>query len=342
MIASAVTARHSKSAAKQKPEVSADLKQLLEEWVRKRFGTSGIVALAVVLVLGGIWWKWDDVSKLPGVAELVKMLSQEKLPHADSDRFSIAVAHLDGDTNGEDENLLVDALERFATTDPKSNLPDLKILRFDRTIELKGGDPELAASQGHETARHLLTESGADVILWGTVLRAGNETRARLFWTAKGVATHGKATDLYAVQFELPKVFWTDMTQWLGLLVESQAAELQKLQGQYAVGRLKPFIERSRKILVTENWDADTQAKVQVMLAYALRIYGEQSGISQPLEEAIEDLKEALKERTRERVPLDWATTQNNLGSRGHRRICSKTHAKRHLGMLSEDSAVAG
>ena len=24
---------------------------------------------------------------------------------------------------------------------------------------------------------------------------------------------------------------------------------------------------------------------------------------------------EALKERTRERVPLDWATTQNNLGA---------------------------
>jgi hypothetical protein len=35
---------------------------------------------------------------------------------------------------------------------------------------------------------------------------------------------------------------------------------------------------------------------------------------SQPLEEAIGDLEEALKERTRERVPLDWAQTQNNLG----------------------------
>ena len=33
------------------------------------------------------------------------------------------------------------------------------------------------------------------------------------------------------------------------------------------------------------------------------------------LEEAVVAYREALKERTRERVPLQWATTQNNLGA---------------------------
>ncbi|MBI1331136.1 MAG: tetratricopeptide repeat protein, partial [Alphaproteobacteria bacterium] len=33
------------------------------------------------------------------------------------------------------------------------------------------------------------------------------------------------------------------------------------------------------------------------------------------LEEAVTAYREALKERTRERVPLDWAMTQNNLGT---------------------------
>ena len=33
------------------------------------------------------------------------------------------------------------------------------------------------------------------------------------------------------------------------------------------------------------------------------------------LEEAVAAYREALKEYTRERVPLDWATTQNNLGN---------------------------
>ena len=33
------------------------------------------------------------------------------------------------------------------------------------------------------------------------------------------------------------------------------------------------------------------------------------------LEEAVAAYREALKERTRERVPLEWAKTQNNLGN---------------------------
>jgi hypothetical protein len=34
-----------------------------------------------------------------------------------------------------------------------------------------------------------------------------------------------------------------------------------------------------------------------------------------PLGQAVVAYREALKERTRERVPLDWAMTQNNLGA---------------------------
>ena len=44
-------------------------------------------------------------------------------------------------------------------------------------------------------------------------------------------------------------------------------------------------------------------------------VIGEQSGDPTRLEESINAYRDALKERTRERVPLDWATTQNNLGN---------------------------
>ena len=37
-------------------------------------------------------------------------------------------------------------------------------------------------------------------------------------------------------------------------------------------------------------------------------------GGTERLEQAVAAFTEALKERTRERVPLGWATTQNNLG----------------------------
>ena len=41
---------------------------------------------------------------------------------------------------------------------------------------------------------------------------------------------------------------------------------------------------------------------------------GERESGTARLEEAVAAYREALKEWTRERVPLDWATTQNNLG----------------------------
>ena len=45
------------------------------------------------------------------------------------------------------------------------------------------------------------------------------------------------------------------------------------------------------------------------------RELGERESGTARLEEAVAAYREALKEWTRERVPLEWATTQNNLGN---------------------------
>ena len=42
---------------------------------------------------------------------------------------------------------------------------------------------------------------------------------------------------------------------------------------------------------------------------------GERESGTATLEEAVAAFREALKENTRERVPLDWAATQKNLGN---------------------------
>ncbi len=49
-------------------------------------------------------------------------------------------------------------------------------------------------------------------------------------------------------------------------------------------------------------------------MALPLRL-GEWESGTERLEQAVAAFTEALKERTRERVPLDWAATQNNLGA---------------------------
>ena len=48
---------------------------------------------------------------------------------------------------------------------------------------------------------------------------------------------------------------------------------------------------------------------------HALEALGERESGTARLEEAVAAYRAALEERTRERVPLDWAATQNNLGN---------------------------
>jgi hypothetical protein len=72
-------------------------------------------------------------------------------------------------------------------------------------FETKGSDVELEASKGHEAARRLLVQSGADVLLWERVLREADPLR--IFRTPSRWVAHGKTTGLCAVQgFQLPVV----------------------------------------------------------------------------------------------------------------------------------------
>ena len=52
-----------------------------------------------------------------------------------------------------------------------------------------------------------------------------------------------------------------------------------------------------------------------LLLGTALQVLGERESSTARLEEAVTAYRDALKEYTRERVPLDWAMTQNNLGN---------------------------
>ena len=56
------------------------------------------------------------------------------------------------------------------------------------------------------------------------------------------------------------------------------------------------------------------------------RRLGERESGTARLEEAVAAFREALKEWTRERVPLDWAMTQNNLGNALEPRRAGERH----------------
>jgi tetratricopeptide (TPR) repeat protein len=238
-------------------------------------------------------------------------ITEKTLPRAVPGKFNVAVAHLVGDNDREMERLILESLTEFQS---------VATLSFDRVIGSEEGNREEAEREGHERARALLKSSGADVLLWGVVLRQGSKSLPKLYWTpARDVAMSLRSARYQMTEvLSLPSIFWQDLANVLALLVASSEAEFVAQEGHYTADRLAPFIGRARNLLQSrhaEHWSAATRAKVLTIFGSALTTYGRQLGQKEPLREAVTSFRRALEEYTRERVPfLDWAMTQNELG----------------------------
>ena len=86
------------------------------------------------------------------------------------------------------------------------------------------------------------------------------------------------------------------------------------------------LIEVRRKLL-TIAASGKERGLAQTNLGIALWRLGERERSTAKLEKAVAAYRKALKEWTRERVPLDWAMTQNNLGN-GYLRRARAQHGK--------------
>jgi len=73
-------------------------------------------------------------------------------------------------------------------------------------------------------------------------------------------------------------------------------------------------IEISRLALVSAQ-STEERGIALIDLGLALTVLGERESGTARLEDAVTAFRDALKEYTRERVPLNWATIQNNLGN---------------------------
>ena len=293
------------------PNKPPDLYEIIKIWVYEHYGVVGLIVLAIIGAAIYAYTNWDKVSRWPGVQWLIARLSRAPIPKADPNRFSVMVAHLEHDVNHHHEKLTLAALNEYE---------GIQLLPLDRTIVL-GSFSEETTKRGHETARRYLEQSGASVLICEMVLGEGATSIPYLHWTdSKGEKRAPKRYDAPRMeeQLRLPAVFWTDLKDILRLLVASRDAEFRAEEGHYTADLLPPFIARVRTLLAASagrpEWHADARASTRVILANALTDFGDQRGESRPIEEAVGVYREALMEYIRERVPLDWAMTQNNLG----------------------------
>jgi tetratricopeptide (TPR) repeat protein len=253
-----------------------------------------------------VWWNWDNIAKRPGVESILARFTQRALPTAPAGRLAIAVAHLDKDKDREHETLLLDELRQFE---------GVEVVSVDRTVDSE----QPAKKKAEEEARGLLRQTGADVLVWGSVISLSGKSAMRLYWTPARDVPGAKSTGKYSTEtIALPAEFWSDLKQILGLLTQSRIAALTIDQyGHYVADKLAPLIAQVRALVQSREgvWNPETLAGVRFSLADALELDGEQSGNNESLAESIALYRKVLDERTRARVPLDWARTQMNLGN---------------------------
>jgi len=140
-----------------------DFSERIKRDMYGRWGLPGLAFFVFVCFMGPDIWKWTKVHILVPV---YCVLAQKPIPKADPGRFAIALAHLEHDSDGEVERTLAQLLSEF---------DGVQQLRFDRVISLEGGDIEKTESAGHDEAKAYLSQSGAQVLIWGSVLHQGGD-----------------------------------------------------------------------------------------------------------------------------------------------------------------------
>lgn len=289
-----------------------EIRKVFQRYIYKRFGFKGLLVIVVVGLFVAFWWNWSEIKERPGISQFVERFMRQPVPKANPAHYSVMVASIESDEHAEHQQLIVEALKEF---------DGIEVLSLDRTIPLKGSYANELVKVGHSKAREYLLQSGAQVLIWGTVLRHGSKSMPKLYWTLLSDTAPNKKPGRYnpTEELGLPALFWTDFIEVLSLLVATQSAEYFSARSQYVAENLLPFIERVRNLVASiesqTGWSTDTKGTVLFTLASALNVYGEQSGQNAPLEEAISYFRMASQEWERDRVPLAWAATQVGIGT---------------------------
>jgi tetratricopeptide (TPR) repeat protein len=272
--------------------------------------------LAVVLGVGALiaWWFREFlVAYLPRLnpARVGRAARRRDLPLPSGERFVVLIADLQGDDD-----------EKSQTRHVAAALAPYRGLDVQRI----GPGPEwdVGSRDAFEAkARALLAERLGDVLLSGDVAAAGKGLRLRILPSDSSISARRETPDgrrpgeYTLTETGLPLDFDQDFNAMLVALVAASVAPATERQGQYLVDVLEPVAGRLKHLCsnVPDEMDHDQRGGLWRALGLASAVMGEQKGESGWLDQAVAAFRAALEVRTRERVPLDWAMTQNDLGT---------------------------
>ena len=253
----------------------------------------------------------------------------ETKPPRPEDRFRFVLCWLEDDTSGRDTKIVEQAF---------FGIEGVELVRSARIVKASGAANEWRPAI-RKGARKVLDKWNADLAVFGLVKESG-KALSLWFVPREGDGTLRRRADKpYALEnVTLQREFREDISAQLAS--ESLRAVVPlvdtKVRGQVLK---KGLIDATKKLAALLEGDAITQPKrrAALFLAHgdALATLGKRERGRERLEQSVAAYTEALKEYTRERVPLQWAMTQNNLGN------ALQTLGKRESGLGRLEQSVA-
>lgn len=178
------------------------------------------------------------------------------------------------------------------------------------------GDPEDDARGANRKGQKYLDRGKhrGDLLIWGQILQESKLVELRFTSRAHDGAEQRRFN--LTEKMLLAPDFGPEMAAALAAIAAQLALPAMN-PGKYVADVLIPM---GHKFALLANhfpvsMGPDERGMLLHYYALAERTIGEQRGDSDALIRAIRAYRAALGERTRERVPLDWATTQNSLGN---------------------------
>jgi len=263
---------------------------------------AGVLSIPLIYVVLVLWKRF-------------KTRAGRATPKARGDRISIYVAKLGDDKESESTRTAV--MESIYKELDKSIVEILPA-----GIQLRptpGVSEDEAARKPAKKARALLRDKGGDLLIWGLLHNLGGKLQVELHFTPAGEGLAGAERKIFGFgeKLTLDADFGPEMGAALSAIAAVSAAPAVDQSGKYLVEVLAPIAARLAPMIQNAPASMRPSDRAGLLFSFGLieSTIGEQSGELAPLLEAIWAYREALKERTRERVPLQWAVTQNNLGA---------------------------
>ena len=284
---------------------------------------AGLIGAAVLLFVWSIW----------GIAGWQRQRLRHRTARAEGRRLAIYVAELAGDdATGSARASVINTIRHELGRDTvEVNTAGIQLAPKPNLNETE------AAIEITRQARALLRRHNGDLLIWGARRTLRQTDTIELHFVSasddRGRDKPFALTDNLLLEAD----FAPEMGTALAALTAALAAPAVSSRGTYIARQLIPVADRLAPFSRNPGRVLRPDDRARILTSYALicGVIGEQSGDASRLDEAVAAYRAALEEYPRDRVPLDWAMTQNNLG------IALRTLGERESGTARLDDAVA-